>query len=303
VSPLMEMTTRSRPAALTSTAAPDARRGPGEYGHLRWHLWGSVMCRSMISSSRCWLWPWLTCWIEPVIVHLDVVFWPGEPQAQLIFEYTGRGVHLSVQRSPEGYANRRALRLPSLIFDHEAPLLLLIRKWLSRNYETPTLKRPGDVRIIATVPRTDVASRVIAAPNSAVYSALLDPEALSEWVPPGDMTGTIERFDPRPGGTYRMVLTYPEHSLSRGKTSKDTDVVEAQFTELVLNERVVYSVKFVSDDPSYDGVMSMRWEVTDTEGGTLVEIFADNVPDAVSSEDHAAGMNSSLKKLSDYLTR
>ena len=83
----------------------------------------------------------------------------------------------------------------------------------------------------------------------------------------------------------------------------DTDVVEAHFTELVPNERVVYSVNFVSDDPNYDGAMSMRWEVTETAGGTLVEVTADNVPDAVSAQDHAAGMNSSLKKLSDYFTK
>jgi len=88
------------------------------------------------------------------------------------------------------------------------------------------------------------------APISDVYAALVDPEALSAWVPPGDMTGTIERFEPHPGGSYRMVLRYPEHSPSPGKTTSDTDVIEAHFTELVPNERVVYSVNFESDDPT-----------------------------------------------------
>ena len=60
------------------------------------------------------------------------------------------------------------------------------------------------------MPRTDTASRLIAAAHERVYAALLDPEALAAWVPPGDMTGSIERFDARPGGSYRMVLTYPE---------------------------------------------------------------------------------------------
>ena len=153
------------------------------------------------------------------------------------------------------------------------------------------------------MPRTDFASRVIPAPISEVYSALVDPEALSVWVPPGDMTGTIERFDPRPGGSYRMVLRYPDRSPSQGKTTSDTDVVEAHFAELVPNRRVVYSVHFVSDDPVYDGAMTMRWEVSDADGGTLVEITADNVPDAVSAHDHAEGMNSSLKKLSEYVVQ
>jgi len=99
-----------------------------------------------------------------------------------------------------------------------------------------------------------------------------------------------------------MVLTYPEHASSRGKTSTDTDVVEARFTELVPDTRVVWSVDFVSDDPGYDDTMYMRWELSDAVGGTLVEITADNVPDAVPVEDHAAGMNSSLQKLAGYLT-
>jgi len=61
------------------------------------------------------------------------------------------------------------------------------------------------------------------------------------------------------GGSYRMVLKYPDHLALRGKTTLDTDVVEARFTELVPNERVVYSVEFVSDDPDYDRAMAMRW--------------------------------------------
>lgn len=153
------------------------------------------------------------------------------------------------------------------------------------------------------MPRTDCASRVIPAPISEVYSALVDPEAMSVWIPPGDMTGTIERFDPRPGGSYRMVLRYPDHSPSQGKTTSDTDVVVAHFAELVPNERLVYSVDFVSDDPDYDGAMTMTWEVTGTDGGTLVEITADNVPDAISAQDHAEGMNASLEKLSDYVVK
>ena len=100
-----------------------------------------------------------------------------------------------------------------------------------------------------------------------------------------------------------MVLRYPDHSPARGKTTSDTDVVEAHFTEIVPNERVVYSVDFVSDDPDYAGAMTMRWEVSDTDGGTLVEFTADNVPDAVSARDHAIGMKSSLEKLSDYVVK
>jgi uncharacterized protein YndB with AHSA1/START domain len=51
------------------------------------------------------------------------------------------------------------------------------------------------------VPRTDRASRVIAAPPDRVYAALVDPEALTMWLPPVGMTGVFEQVDPRPGGS------------------------------------------------------------------------------------------------------
>jgi uncharacterized protein YndB with AHSA1/START domain len=142
---------------------------------------------------------------------------------------------------------------------------------------------------------------MIPAPITEVYAALVDPEALSAWVPPGDMTGTIERFEPRPGGSYRMVLRYPDHSPSQGRTTSDTEVVEARFIDLVSNRRVVYPVDVVSDDPDDSEAMTMRRELTDTDGGTLVKITADNVPDAVSAHDHAAGLESSLEKLAAYV--
>ena len=98
-----------------------------------------------------------------------------------------------------------------------------------------------------------------------------------------------------------MVLTYADPSTSRGKATVNSDIVEARFVDIVSGVRVVQAVDFVSDDPDYAGTMTMTWEVTAVEGGTRVDITADDVPDAVSPEDHAAGLNSSLVNLADYL--
>ena len=70
--------------------------------------------------------------------------------------------------------------------------------------------------------RTDRATRPIKAPPAVIYRAFVDPEALVSWLPPKGMTGHIERFDPRPGGRYRMTLTYDQPDASvRGKSSDD----------------------------------------------------------------------------------
>src|ERR1700757_541448 len=126
--------------------------------------------------------------------------------------------------------------------------------------------------------RTDRGSRVIAAPPGRVWAALVDPGALMAWLPPGGMTGRFERFDARPGGSYRMVLTYSDASGAPGKATAESDVVEARFVDIVPGERVVQAVDFVSDDPAYAGTMTMTW-------------------------DHAAGLASSLTNLAAYVER
>jgi uncharacterized protein YndB with AHSA1/START domain len=151
------------------------------------------------------------------------------------------------------------------------------------------------------MPRTDTASRMIAAPPERVWAALVDPQALTAWLPPGGMTGRFERFDGRPGGSYRMVLTYSDASGALGKATAESDIVEARFVDIVPGERVVQAVDFVSDDPAYAGTMTMTWQVTAVDAGTRVDIVAADVPDGISAEDHAAGLASSLAKLAAHV--
>ena len=151
------------------------------------------------------------------------------------------------------------------------------------------------------MPRTDRASRVIAAPLESVWAAFVDPVALVAWLPPGGMIGRFERFDARPEGSYRMVLTYSGASGAPGKATADSDIVEARFVDIVPGERVIQAVDFFSDDPAYAGTMVMNWEVTAVDAGTRVNIVAEDVPDGISAEDHAAGLSSSLANLADYV--
>ena len=151
--------------------------------------------------------------------------------------------------------------------------------------------------------RTDTAARVVAASPARVYAALVDPDALAAWLPPEGMSGRFERFDARPGGSYRMVLRYADASAALGKATADSDVVDVRFVDLVPGVRVVQAVDFVSDDPACAGTMTMTWELTRVEGGTRVDLRAEDVPTGISAEDHAAGLASSLANLSGWLQR
>jgi uncharacterized protein YndB with AHSA1/START domain len=151
--------------------------------------------------------------------------------------------------------------------------------------------------------RTDSTSAVIDAPVSRVFPALVEEHALAKWLPPQGMSGKFEHFDARPGGSYRMRLTYAVPPESGGKSRVDSDVVNVRFVEIVPNDRVVQTVDFESDDPSFAGTMTMTWAVTAvSDGRTRVEIRADDVPAGISADDHIEGLRSSLTNLATYLT-
>lgn len=169
---------------------------------------------------------------------------------------------------------------------------------------SPPVRRLADQRSMSdaeSMTRTDTASRLVAAPVEKVFAALVDPDALLTWLPPEGMGGRFERFDPRPGGSYRMILTYDDASAGRGKTTADSDIVEARFVDIVPDQRVVHAVDFVTDAPDLAGTMTMSWEVSTTATGTRVEIRAENVPDGISASDHADGLASSLANLAAYV--
>ena len=47
--------------------------------------------------------------------------------------------------------------------------------------------------------------------------------------------------------------------------------------------------------------MTMTWAVAAVDGGTCVDITADDVPDGISADDHATGLTSSLENLATYV--
>ena len=149
--------------------------------------------------------------------------------------------------------------------------------------------------------RTDSASREVQAPVERVFDALVDPDALLVWLPPEGMTARFDRYDARPGGGYRMVLTYAEAAGGQGKSTADSDVVEARFVDIVPGHRVVQEVEFDSDDPAFAGTMTMTWSVSPIGDRTRVEVRADDVPSGISAEDHSAGLESSLTQLARFV--
>jgi uncharacterized protein YndB with AHSA1/START domain len=143
--------------------------------------------------------------------------------------------------------------------------------------------------------RSDTASRLIKATAARVYHALTDKAQFALWIAPEGAHASIDRFDPRPGGSLQITLTFDRPG--GGKTTANTDTVKGRFLELHKDRSVRQAFVFESDEPALAGTMTMTWELRPAAGGTTVEVLAENVPAGISEADHRVGMESSLANL------
>jgi len=141
-------------------------------------------------------------------------------------------------------------------------------------------------------------ARVIPAPPDAVFAAFLDPDKLLAWLPPGGMTGTIQHFDARAGGGYRMTLAYPAgETRFKGKTTAKEDVVDVRFVVLDLPRRIVEAVRFAGGDPAFAGEMTIAIDFRAAAGGTEVAFTSSNLPPGLKAQDNDEGTRLSLENL------
>lgn len=148
--------------------------------------------------------------------------------------------------------------------------------------------------------RVDQASRTIHASPAAVYRAFEDASAMESWLPPAGMTGHMETFDFREGGSYRLRLTYVDAGGGSGKSSADSDEVDVRFVRLVRDRRIEQEVTFDSEDPRFAGVMRMTWTFTPAGSGTEVSVRCEDVPEGIGAEAHAVGLRSTLENLARF---
>ena len=151
--------------------------------------------------------------------------------------------------------------------------------------------------------RVDTANLRIDATPDALYAAFVDPEGLVQWLPPEGMTARVLEFDPRPGGAYRMVLTYDDPDTVAGKTTEDSDAVAGRFVELVPGKRIVQLAEFEAEEAEFSGTMRITWSFTPAaEGGSWATVRCEDVPQGISKAEHDAGLRSSLSNLAAFVT-
>jgi uncharacterized protein YndB with AHSA1/START domain len=144
--------------------------------------------------------------------------------------------------------------------------------------------------------------RIIRAPRSAVYRALLDRDAVEHWRVPDGMTSQVHAFEPREGGAFRVSLTYSAPDRT-GKTTAHTDTYHGHFARLVPDQEVVEVSEFETADPSLAGQMTITYTLTDEDGGAATRIVGvhEGLPEGVSPADNELGWRIALDKLAELV--
>lgn len=139
-------------------------------------------------------------------------------------------------------------------------------------------------------------ARHINAPRSAVYQALLDPDAIASWRVPTGMTSHVHTFEAREGGAFRVSLTY-DAPIGGGKSAAQTDTYHGHFLKLVPDEQVVEALEFETADPELRGPMTTTTTLREANGGTDVLVVHEGIPDRVSVYDTELGTRMALANL------
>jgi len=106
-------------------------------------------------------------------------------------------------------------------------------------------------------------ARIIKARPEKVYGAFMDPAALANWLPPGEMTGKIH--------------------------------------ELIPGRKIIEAVTFHSDDPAFSGEMRIAVTFEAIASGTKVTFDCANIPSGLRPEGNEAGTRLSLDQLARFV--
>lgn len=141
------------------------------------------------------------------------------------------------------------------------------------------------------MPHTIRLHRVLKAPPAKVYRAFLDADALCRWLPPYGFLCSVEHFDAKVGGGFRMAF--------KNYTTGHAHSFGGEFLELELNRKLVYTDRF--DDPNLPGEIKVTVELTEVFCGTDLKIVQVGVPEAIPEAGCYLGWQESLLQLANLV--
>lgn len=145
------------------------------------------------------------------------------------------------------------------------------------------------------------ASRLIMATPRAIFRTLLDPETIPTWRTPRGIAARLERFDPRPGGSYRMMLLNVHDDDGDGESGSRTDVIDVEFVDIIPDEKTIETIRFNTNNPRFQTTMTVITTLEPLKDGTKVTLTAQDIAPRISEPDHRATMDAILKNLANFV--
>ncbi|MER5184636.1 SRPBCC domain-containing protein [Streptomyces sp. NPDC002896] len=135
--------------------------------------------------------------------------------------------------------------------------------------------------------------RVLRAPRSVVFQALIAPQELAKWWGPDGFTIPSVESDLRPGGGYRIAMQPPEGDLF---------YLVGEFLEVDPPERLSYTFRWEDPDPEdRETVVTLSLRDIDVTGTELVLSQGDFATERRRAL-HEEGWTQSLDKLERLLS-
>lgn len=134
------------------------------------------------------------------------------------------------------------------------------------------------------------------APRELLFRAMTDPELIVQWLGPRELAMTIDRYEPRDGGTYRYVHTGPDgvahgfRGVFHGTPTAEHGIVQTFEYEGVPGHVSLETVTLEERDGK-----------TTIHNNTVYQSVADR--DAHVSAGMEYGVRDSMERLSELLAR
>lgn len=127
------------------------------------------------------------------------------------------------------------------------------------------------------------------APPALVFRAFTEPALLERWFcPSAEVAVRVMACDPRPGGRYRFVFSFPD-----GRTVP----VVGEYRTVVPDERLVFTWTWEPPDPWAGTVTVVAVDFVATRGGTQVHVRHHQFATVDMKAPHEAGWLGTLERL------
>ena len=133
--------------------------------------------------------------------------------------------------------------------------------------------------------------RVLRTAPEKVYRAFLDADALAKWLPPYGFTCSVQHFDAKLGGGFKMSF--------KNFTSGHSHSFGGEYLELVPHTLIRYTDRF--DDPNLPGEMQVTVVLKPVSCGTELAVTQSGIPEVIPAEMCYLGWQESLLHLANLV--